>query len=140
MQEHEHVKTIPGEPVAPEIVPNAVQIEPGEEAQAENINIPMVAISVIFFAAFLTVAIVGLQAWFYNTKHAEIAAMQAPEGGPNTPLGDQLAQYNRELYDGGLNDRPGYSEGKRITRIPIDAAMTDIVQRYAMHGSSESKK
>jgi len=132
MQEHQHVKTTPGEPVSPEIVPHAVHEEPGGHTQAEDINIPLLLVSVAFFAVFLVVVIVGLQAWFYNFAEAEKVAKQVPQGGPGTILGEQLATYDHDLHaPAGWNDRPDYGEANKVRRIPIDQAMTATVADYA---------
>jgi hypothetical protein len=138
MQEHHHVKTYPGEPATPEIVPHAVHQEPGASTQAEDINIPLVAISVAFFGAFLLVVIVGLQAWFYNYDEAEHVAKQVPQGGPGTPLGEELATYNHDLYSpAGWNDRIPGGEASKIRRVPIDQAMKFTVTKYAQDQNSK---
>lgn len=132
MQEHHHVKTIPGEPVSPEIVAHAVHSEPGGHTQSEDINIPLVTIAVAFFAVFLAVVIVGLQAWFYSYAEAEHIAKQVPQGAPGTLLGGQLAQCEHELHDPpGWNDRTGYGQAKGIRRIPIESAINATIKTYA---------
>jgi hypothetical protein len=137
MQEHHHVKTIPGEPATPEIVAHPVHPEPGAHTQAEDINIPLVTISVLFFACFLVVVIVGLQAWFYNFDDAERAAKQVPQGGPGTPLGEQLAIYDHDLHaPAGWNDRIPGGEGRKIRRVPINDAMKFTVAKYSQSQNS----
>jgi hypothetical protein len=140
MQEHRHVKTIPGEPATPEIVPHAVHPEPGAHTQAEDINIPLLTISVIFFAAFLVVVIVGLQAWFYNYAESERVAKQAPQGGPGTVLGDQLATYDRDLHaPPGWNDRIPGGEARKIRRVPIEDAMKFTVAKYHQNDRNSAR-
>jgi len=95
MQERRHVKTIPGEQVAPEIVSHPVRKEDEGNVQMDDINIPLVAFGVTFFAAFLAVTIVFLQAWVYNGEAAETFARTAKQGAPGTEYGDMLiAQHN----------------------------------------------
>jgi hypothetical protein len=141
MQERHHVKTYPGEPATPEIVPHAVHEEPGGHTQAEDINIPLLTLSVFFFAAFLVVVIVGLQAWFYNYSEAERAAKQVPQGAPGTVLGDLLAQHDRDLHAApGWNDRLPGGEGKKIRRVPIDQAMQFTVTQYAQQNPATNRR
>jgi hypothetical protein len=131
MQEREHVKTTPGEPKAPEVVPHPVRPEPGASTQSEDINIPLVTLMVSFFAVALAVLIVGLQAWFYNYDAFEREAKQVSQGAPGTELGAQLAKAHRELYgEASWNDRPGMGEKNKIRRISIDRAMTLVSQEY----------
>jgi hypothetical protein len=134
MQERHHVKTYPGEPATPEIVPHAVHTEPGGHTQAEDINIPLLTVSVVFFAAFLVVVVVGLQAWFYNYAEGERVAKQLPQGHPETDLGRRYAVYDRDLHaPAGWNDRMEGGEAKKIRRVPIEEAMKFTVNQYAQN-------
>jgi hypothetical protein len=132
MQEHHHTRTTPGEPVAPEIVPHAVRPEPGGTTQAEDINIPLVAVCVLGFAVFLVVTIVSLQAWFYNADNAEHDAKWRPD----SALTVALDQYQHDLHDpAGPNTRlaPEGSNagGAAIRRTSIDDAIAATVKDYA---------
>jgi hypothetical protein len=135
MQERHHVKTTPGEAKAPEVVPHPVRKEPGGNVQTDDINIPMVAVFVAFFAVLLAVTITGLQAWFYNYQAAERAAKTAPQDDPSTELGAILHEQRAELTTPGLA-RPapgatGAATQNRPNRVPIDQAMADVVAAYA---------
>src|ERR1700761_2488429 len=97
MQERQHVKTTPGEQAPPEIVAHPVRKEEGGNVQTDDINIPMVAVSVAFFAVLLAVTIVGLQAWFYNRDAAERLAKTIPQDDPRTWLGGILQTQRGDL-------------------------------------------
>jgi hypothetical protein len=131
MQEHQHVKTTPGEAVAPEVVYHPIRVEEDAHVQTDDINIPLVAVSVAFFAILMLVLVLGLQAWFYNADNAERAAKMIPQGAPGTPLGDMLANQRAELYGdkGSVNPRMG--KDSKAVRIPINDAMDDVVKQYA---------
>ncbi len=133
MEERHHVKTIPGEAKAPEFVPNAEHVEPGTTTQSEDINIPMVATVVAFFAFFLAVVIISLQAWFYSSDAAERLRKQVPQYDLATPLGQLHYQELAELNGpASWNDHAGMGgEAKKVVRIPIDQAIKSTVQAYA---------
>ncbi|HVX85228.1 MAG TPA: hypothetical protein VH253_10625 [Phycisphaerae bacterium] len=138
MEHRHHVKTVPGEAKAPEIVPDAEHLEPGGTTQAEDINIPLVATVVAFFAVLLAVSIVSLQAWFYNADTAERARKQLAEFDPNTPLGALVAAQEKELNDPvGWNDRVGQAgQANKIVREPIDRAIDATAKEYAQAQAS----
>src|ERR1700744_4387444 len=98
MQEHQHVRTTAGENVAPEFVENPIRPEPGSNMQMDDINIPLLAVSVAFFAVCLLICVIGLQAWFYHYDNAERLAKTVPQGDPSTELGQMLENDNQELY------------------------------------------
>lgn len=115
----------------------------------DDINIPLVAISVAFFAVFLSVVIVGLQAWVYNYESAETVRKTLAQDDPRTTLGAILKMQRHELQVA------GYARGSTATapasasapasaaaratapnaaltyRIPIDRAMDKVVAQYA---------
>ncbi len=97
MQERHHVKTIPGEQVAPEVVSHPVRREEGGNVQMDDINIPLVAIVVAFFASFLVVSILFLQAWVYNDQAAEKIARTLPQYDVHTELGRVYAAQEEDL-------------------------------------------
>jgi len=82
----------------------------GAGSQMDDINIPVVAVSVAFFACLLVVTITGLQAWFMHADSAEIAAKTARQEDPrttdvlrdrekvSTPLGKILQLQRGQLY------------------------------------------
>src|SRR5579884_1694785 len=98
MQEHHHVKTKPGENVAPEVVPHPIRQEPGSNMQMDDINIPLLAVSVAFFGVFLLVLMIALEATFYHFDDAERARKMVKQGAPGTPLGEMLANDHAEMY------------------------------------------
>jgi hypothetical protein len=121
-------------------------IAPREEQSnmmMDDINIPMVATGVAFFAVFLAVLIVSLQAWFYTYQAAERRAKTLPQESPESPLGSLLQMQRKELHDPpgiarklpGLaaGTAPGASTAKAPDhyRMPIDAAMQGVMNEYA---------
>jgi hypothetical protein len=129
MKEHQHVKTTPGENVAPEVVEHPVRPEPGSNMQMDDINIPLLAVSVAFFAVCLLILVIGLQAWFYHYDNAERAEKMVAEGAPNTPLGEMLANAHDEMYSKPA-DNPRFPKDQHVMRIPIDDAMEMVAKRY----------
>ncbi len=145
MQERHHVKTTPGEQAPPEIVAHPVRKEEGGNVQTDDINIPMVAVAVAFFAVLLSVTIVGLQAWFYNRDAAERIAKTIPQDDPRTWLGSRL-QVQRADLEGygpvrdltpatgpaaGRGTAPAVPPANRKMHIPIETAMTLVEKEYA---------
>jgi len=131
MQEHQHVKTKAGENVAPEIVHDPVRPEPGSNMQMDDINIPLLAVSVAFFAVCLLVLVIGLEAWFDHYDTAERVAKTVKQGAPGTPLGEMLANDHAEMYppDGAaLNTR--FPKDMHVMRIPVDRAMEIVAKQY----------
>jgi hypothetical protein len=108
-------------------------------AQADDINVGFIAVMVAFFAAFLLVSLIGLEALFYNQVDAETEAKTAPQGGPNTELGIATAAWNKMLNSEGLVDNilaepkknaAGQPEYPKINVIPISKAKKMIVDKY----------
>jgi hypothetical protein len=146
MQERRHVKTTPGEPHAvPEYTPHAVRREEGGNVQMDDINIPLVAVIVAFFAVLLAVTIVSLQAWFYNRQTAERQRQTLAQDDPATELGALWAKQRHEL-----NDAPGWARSMAVAttgpatgsstgtsqpaakkRIPIDEGMAIVEKEYS---------
>lgn len=139
MQEHDHVKTVPGENVAPEVVHNPIRVEEDAHTQTDDINIPLVTVSVAFFAVLMLVIVLGIQAWFYNVAAAERVAKTVDQGAPGTSLGDMLAKQRSELYveKPTLNDRMG--KDSKAMRIPIDQAMDLVTRQYAASQGNTGK-
>jgi hypothetical protein len=138
MQERHHVKTIPGEAAVPEVVSHPVRKEPGGNVQMDDINIPIVAVTVAFFAVLLAVVIVSLQAWFYSAQAAERASKISPQGSPETWLGAIVIPQRAELQESGPVHETvaGGTTGPATTtvtryRMPIGDAMKIIQQQYA---------
>jgi len=144
MAEQEHLDAR-GKPLeAPEHVPNAVRPEPGGNVQMEDINIPVVAISVAFFAVLLAVGIVTLQAWIYNAAAAEKSAKTLAQEDPRTELGGTLARQRSQLA--GIPDPapatlPAATATATTTataaatqpklRIPVQTAMQLVAKQYS---------
>jgi hypothetical protein len=145
MQERRHVKTTPGEPhAAPELIDHPVRKEEGGNVQMDDINIPLVAVIVAFFAVLLAVTIVSLQAWFYNVQTAERQRQQLAQDDPATELGALWAKQRHELTDapgwaralGPATTGPatGSSTGASAAarkRIPIEQAMAIVEKEYS---------
>ncbi len=130
MQERQHVKTVPGEPKAPEVVPNPIRPLPGGNAQTDDINIPMVAVSVAFFGVLLLVTIFAVEAWVYHYDTAERAAKQVPQYDTRTELGQMVETQKSELNDpAGPNAE--FPKADKVTRMPISDAMNAVVKQYA---------
>jgi hypothetical protein len=131
MQEHQHIKTVPGEAKAPEVVYNPIRVEEDAHTQTDDINIPLVAVSVAFFAVLMLVLVIGIQAWFYNVDTAERERKILPQGSAGTALGDMLANQRAELYGnkGEVNSQMG--KDSKAVRIPITDAMDAVVKQYA---------
>lgn len=145
MQERRHVKTVPGEPnAAPELVPHPVRREEGGNVQMDDINIPLVATVVAFFAVFLAVAIVSLQAWVYHYQAWEQASKTLPQEDPKTQLGAILAAQRADLHAPAgpvlhveataATKAAGSTQAVKPPvkmRIPIDQAMRIVAEDYA---------
>jgi hypothetical protein len=132
MERRDHVKTVPGEAKAPEVVPGGEHLEPGGTTQSEDINIPLVTMVVAFFAVFLAVSIVTLQAWFYSSDAAERARKQARQYDPGTPLGAVYQQQMAEVNGpASWNDRIPGGQANKIVRIPINQAIEATAKQYA---------
>src|SRR5579871_4195319 len=129
MQEHQHVKTTPGENVAPEYVEQPVRPEPGSNMQMDDINIPLLAVTVTFFAVFLLILVIGLEAWFYNYDNEERLAKTVAEGAPGTELGAMLDNAHAEMY-GNAGENPRFPKDQHVMRIPIDHAMEMVAKNY----------
>ena len=73
--------------------------------QMDDINIPLVSVSVAFFGVLLAVTIISLQAWFYNEQTALRQANMLPrdfagtEQLKGTELGILWKMHHVELYD-----------------------------------------
>jgi len=141
MQERHHVKTHPNEPKAPEVVPHPVRKEPGGNVQTDDINIPILATFVAFFAVLLAVVIISLQAWFYGVQARERLAKTAPQESKGTELGDTLARQREQLTKAGMvyglppgatmpATTTGASAPAARKHISIDDAMTQVADRY----------
>jgi hypothetical protein len=142
MQERHHVKTVPGEPQAPEFVPHPVRKEDGHDVQTDDINIPMVAIFVAFFAILLAVVIISLQAWFYGFQEAERQRKLAPQESTLTALGAMLEEQRTELRQGPSAARTGATTNPAAGRprtVPIEQAMIIVANEYRTGGNQGSR-
>ena len=129
MQEHQHVRTTAGENVAPEYVEQPIRPEPGSNMQMDDINIPLLAVSVAFFAVCLLILVIGLQAWFYHYDDAERAEKTVAEGAPGTELGAMVENAQAEMY-GKSGENPRFPKDQHVMRIPIDNAMEIVANKY----------
>lgn len=137
MAEKHHVKTVPGEHVAPEFVPQPVHHEAGAHTQAEDVNVSLVAILGLFFGALLLVTLVALQAWFYNRADAELERKTAPQGAPGSELAVAHDYWQSYLTAQGPKKDPADVTGaKSIHVIPIEQAMRDIAAQYGKAGGT----
>jgi hypothetical protein len=152
MQERQHVKTVPGEMKAPEVIPHPVRREDGHDVQTDDINIPMVAIFVVFFAVLLSVVIISLQAWFYGYQESERAQKLESQESPRTALGSMLQEQRAEIHDAGLVRAPAATgpapatnaaatnNTPRKSRVPIDEAMKLVINEYARSGGAQGSR
>ena len=113
MTQHHHVPTVPGEPVAPEIVDHPIRTEPGSQVQSDDINVPFVALTGLLSAVILFITIASLEAWFYTWNGDEIAAKTKP----NEALVNLVADQKSQL------------QPKKQGNMSIDQAMDQIVAR-----------
>ena len=144
--------------------PQSPEAAPEQSAgQMDDINIPLVAVSVAFFACLLSVAIISLQAWFMHADRAEIQSKLAPQEDPRTfdalaksdmatPLG-QILQKQRAQLEVAPDQRrnepataPAPSPATTTTTsatasqpvkklwVPIDTAMVLVSQDYHQGG------
>ena len=117
----------------------------------DDVNIPLVALSVGLFGLTVLVLIVFLQAYFRNGEAREIAAKTRVQEDGATDLGRMLAEQRAELHEG-LNakrevaatgpaatmgsatatTRATASAASRPVRrwIPIDTAMQVVAREY----------
>lgn len=141
MAERHHVKTVPGEHVAPEYPEGGVHVVEGGHAQSDDINVAFVAVMVLMFAVFLLVSLIGLQAMYYHQTTAEEVAKQAPQGGSGTVLGQSKAKWDTMLHASGPTDQilsaPKLDSntgkmvyGTQVNVVPIDKAMENVVKKY----------
>jgi hypothetical protein len=125
---------------------NETSSQPGQ-AQADDINVGFIAIMVAFFAAFLLVSLIGLEAVFYNQVDAETEAKAAPQGSPNTLLGKSKANWKVMSEASGTVDnilaapKPNAVTGKmeypKMVVKPVDEAMKEVAARYVTKGSGQ---
>lgn len=73
MSEKRHVPTHPNENVSPEIVHNAVDLEPGAHAEQDGRGLLTVALVTLLAALLLTLLVAGLQALYYRERDSQIA-------------------------------------------------------------------
>jgi hypothetical protein len=109
-------------------------------AQADDINVGFIAVMVAFFAAFLVVSLIGLEAIFYNKVDTEKEAKTAPQGGPGTELGQAAAKWNQMLHASGSVDNllvepkknaKGEMEYPKVNVINIETAKQTVIKKYA---------
>ena len=120
-------------------IENEIASYPGG-AQADDINVGFIAIMVAFFAAFLLVSLIGLEAVFYNQVDAETEAKTAAQGSSGTELGQASAKWNIMLTASGDVDNilvepkknaQGVMEYPKVNIVPITKAMDEVRARYA---------
>jgi hypothetical protein len=128
MDEHQHkdhVSTYPGEAASPEVVPDALQSEPGhgESTATDGINVAQVAMIGTFLALGLLVVVLFLQAWFYHADDAERRDKTVKQDDPTTPYGSMVKEHQAILATGDAPD----ASGKIHHGLPIDVAMKMVV-------------
>jgi hypothetical protein len=106
----------------------------------DDINIPLVALTVGLFAVVVVVVIVFLQAFFRNADTREIAAKTRSQEDKSTDLGKLLAMQRAELQVG-LNPvretaggATGTTSGAARKWMSIDAAMRVVSKDYQEGG------
>jgi hypothetical protein len=132
MQERRHVKTTPGEPfAAPEFAPHPVRREEGGNVQMDDINIPLVAITVAFFGILLAVLVVSIHAWFYSRQAAERVAKTLPQDDPATWVGAIHQRERERISSSGSEPTSTAPNAPLKHHIPIHDAMALIQKEYA---------
>jgi hypothetical protein len=114
----------------------------------DDINVPLVAVTVGLFAVTVVVVVVFLQAYYRNVAAREIAVKTRVQEDPTTDLGRMLAEQRAELHVGLNRKREmatvpamGAASGavtatttaaSRPARrwIPIDTAMRVVAEDY----------
>jgi hypothetical protein len=127
-----------------EIQPNRDETEDDRHWQVDDINIPLVAVSVAFFGVLLTVSIISLQAWFYNAKAREVAAKTLPQEDVHTELGAMLEKQRSQLNAPAGPIKPAAtapatpgtasstaSQAAPHYHIPISVAMEQVSRQYS---------
>ena len=109
----------------------------------DDINIPLVALTVGLFAVTVLVLVVFLQAYYRNVEAREIAAKTRVQEDRATDLGRMLAEQRAELHEG-LNPKrepaatgpaTGTAAATAASRpvrrwIPIETAMQVVADEY----------
>jgi hypothetical protein len=115
-------------------------------AGMDDINIPVVALTVGLFAVVVLVVIVFLEAFFRNVDAREMVAKTRVQEDKTTELGSLLAMQRAELRAGlnPLRDKPASATGSgpasAATSAParkwmsIDAAMQGVSGEYENGG------
>lgn len=115
----DHVPTYPAEAASPEVVPDAIHVEPGGSTQSDDINVTIVVLSVVFCVVFLVALIASLQAWFYN----ETAAAVEAKAGPNPRLLALKQSWNEQL-----TGTPTWADSNHTSvKLPIDQAIDLVI-------------
>jgi hypothetical protein len=129
-QHRDHVTTIPTAGVAPEYHHYPVNKEPGANVQGDDINIPLVVASVAVSAILLTVLVICLQAWYYDSMADEAEAKTEAYA----PLIKMRAEQQEQL-----NQARWLKEPKGVVAIPIDKAI-DLTVAQCNASSTEGSK
>ncbi|MCL2640526.1 MAG: hypothetical protein FWD53_06760 [Phycisphaerales bacterium] len=99
-----------------------MQTQPSQP-QAQDINIPLLAVAIAVFAISLLLIIIILQVWFYHAETTE----RATKWRPDPALTTLLNQYDNDLHNP-ASPNPRIPNARRI---PIDDAIEATVKRYA---------
>jgi hypothetical protein len=126
------------------VAAHAAERDAQDNMHMDDINIPLVAVSVAFFGVLLAVSIVSLQAWFYHQQTAIREANVLPrdyyiaatdkEPEKSTELGKLWYRQRTELHDPAKADSrepkpaPGTTAPAPKKRISIDEAISSIVK------------
>jgi hypothetical protein len=130
-----------------EIQPNRDEKEDDRHWTVDDINIPLVAVSVAFFGVLLLTTIISLQAWFYNAKARETAEKTLPQEDSHTDLGALLQKQRNQLESpagyivaespatapatGAATGAAAASKPAPLYHIPIDVAMEQVSRQYS---------
>ncbi len=90
--------------------------------QGDDINISLVVIVGALFAVLVFICIVGLQAWFYTYKDAEVASQTTT----SATLLEQAA-----IQQGKISRYDWVDTNRTAVRLPIDRAMDLVVADMA---------
>ena len=120
------------------VAAHAAERDAQDNMHMDDINIPLVAVSVAFFGVLLAVTIVGLQAWFYGQQTTMRQNNMFARDSVETDLGKLWHKQRLELHDvnapwrGAATTAPATATATATAtarkRMTIDAAIASIVK------------
>jgi hypothetical protein len=116
---------------------HATERDAQDNMHMDDINIPLVAVSVAFFGVLLAVSIVALQAWFYHQQTGIREEQRLVRDDIQTELGKLWHKQRLELHDPAKAESrdpvpaPGSTAPVTLPakkRITIDEAIASMVK------------